>query len=1127
VNANLEKKLAKKKVQRPLWRKLLLANEELILIFVLLLIYCYFCYTRKVIYKKIEKYGLSSKKKILNSRIVNSKNIKSLIMDTKTNNNSKNYNLQAVFALYLNQAEHNLEKAIKEVTDQKGEVRWNRKVFIESINELSFEQLYKLEYKYFSFLRINSNNKEKYRYFSEFIDKNLEDKTKNEKTKEEEIFEIKKKILLYTYKQLDDFRNYYSHFYHSIYNANGENIFEIKDTDERKKFLKEFLEVRFRDAKDYYLNFTYKTQEGLKNKYDKSNFEHLDLNKKYYQFFHKDDSKNYYLFDNGLEKENYKSRVFLASFFLTKHQTNFLLSKVTGFKDTRTPKEKATRDFFKHFCMKTDSDFTTENPQVKFFIDAFNYLNKVPQLVYEEYKKDITNSIENILKNKKEKERKTNFTEIQNELKKSFKNKSVLLKIIDNTEFEKNVENLIRNSKGSKNYKDILKNAILDNIRIRTSKDLFTEFALQFIDDFKLFEKIRFKVYSGKMTAKRVEKKYDDKVFKKTHIESEKVYSRINELENNSEIENDRKPQYFIKNNNVFFEVDLDGYKQNASMSVHELRNLVFALLLNKNVEQKIIDYIKNYREFLLKDLKNVKTKINFTKIPKKDFPQYINKYKHQDKDQTQTDFKDKIKKRLEYIKNTEVQSNIKNLRKYDKIREIIKFVNRFNSVLRGGDRRGYLNIEQHQKLEKLLGTFPNSRNELYNFLENEKITTNFKDFKELIKEKDLYSILKKIFDTYKEWSEEALKDLGKKDLEELKSIGRVINVTEPEYSSDRLSKNIDIFLKNIVIPRGFIKRNFFEKTNISEEIDKKVGDKEACIYYEKINILFEIAKNADKNKDKRKKYKIAKTLNEQKLKDKLLYLMAKKYLENNFGNYTNEKDIKASVNNIMVATSIEDILKDGIDFIIKKGNSPQNSKKIKFRNREFDRIGTILKDKRLNKILKTYFEGEDTIYYINREKYKEKKSNTEKIWDLQDVLKRIDDEQFQIINEILKMEENILINYLSTKAHISAEDAPQIIKKSKKYKPNEMQQKDEEFQIIASLLKDKNIKNKNRIETKELLNIIDINNSSKNDKIDWDKIKPYRNSAYHNGLPENGTFKKGIELIKGYNIELIKRYNN
>ena len=1099
------------------------------------------------------------------------------------------YHPKAAFALFLNQAEHNVENALKEVTKTK-EFKKSEQVE-DCIKNLTSEQFYLLKRKYFKFLRLEDNSK----YFEDDI-KGIE----KENERQTKILAIKKNILLFLFQRLDNFRNFYSHFYHKPYRClndncdedNRANIFAIAKGSDEDKYLKQFLEMRFEDAKEFYSEFIHQTPEGFKHKYASNELEHLDLKDeekkdfKHYQFFNFNKNNNNYYFDNGESKQkrrNFKSTVFLASFFLSKRQINLFINQVKGFKRSADKQAQATREVFTHFCMKTDSDFKSENTDVRFFVDAFTHLSKIPRLAIENFKKenvkiqityDVLNKTKNIIfienrlvtgEDEAKEKAKIRLQEIQAKFDK--------LNVIENVYFEKvselktKIDELIKNdvekiigSEKYENYKDILVDFAIEDVQIRTSRDRFSEFSLQYIDDFELFKKIKFKVYSGRVFEILHEKKYhSNTTFERNYIRPEKIYSRINEIDKtqtkkddfdlspfyiktkckeviNVEIyDNAQEPQYFIRDNNVFFEVETKYGKQKGSMSIHELRNLSFAVMQNQKVEDAIIKYLEEYHELLTEILSEKNPTEIIYNIPDKELPKYLLKYL---KSETANDenFKKDIINKLEYLKleNEKSELNLPKTRKYEKIRQITRFFNDFIPK--------YIDQSQHQELEKLLGNFPKSKDKITDFINdyhlNEGWKHNLLNIKTMFSFKSTYNNLDDILtDIYKkniEWINSKIKKINKTeeiDKVYLEKIGKIINVTKRNYSFERIKQNIEKFLnENIVIPRGFIKKRFFGGKGLSNIIDKKATNEEACTYWDKLEDVYSIAQNATENK--REKYKIAKTLNEQRLKDKVLYLMAKKYLE--------EKITSGKANDLKVSNEIGDILKEGIEINQKIEGK---DRVLKFGINEFDRMPSILYDKRLPKILKNYLPHLDKIYLINREKYDAENSIFEPLWDLQDAFQKIDEEQLQVVDAILKKEEEILFEHLSKEAekigilpryverYINRTTIDKVLNKEEfekyankgRYKDNENYQYEEKLDKLILDLLTKN----NHIKTETIFRKSNISFTDKNNEA-CSSIRHYRNAAFHNALPENGTFEDGINIIKHKRkmIEKIKLNN-
>jgi len=1072
------------------------------------------------------------------------------------------YHPKAAFALFLNQAEHNIVKALNHITGKEIKEKGNGSIE-NIIKEMKTEEFYWLENNYFKFLRIDDNSA-----IFELETINIE----KEEDKKNKRLEIKKNIFLYTYLRLKDLRNFYSHFYHKNFKTlkiNEENqqinIFEIKEGTKEDEYLRKFLKIRFKEAKEFYSNFIHQTPNGFEHKYKPEHLEHLDLEDhkketyKHYQFFnYNKDNKSYY-FDNGEKKHkkrNYKSTVFLTSFFLDKQHINMFLDQVKGFKRSSDKEAQATREVFTRFCMTTDSSFKSENTYVRFFVDAFTHLSKVPRLALDNYKTEdlqIKISYDSLKKTKEvifqqeKPDTKYEITDKKYLIALELQNIFDKLNVIENNEFnsvselknkideliKKEIEKII-GTKKYENYKDILINFALTNEQIRTSRDRFTEFALQFIDDFKLFDKIRFKIYSGRVFEILHHKTYHSKtIFERNYIRSEKIYSRINEIEKtqikkedldlepyyintkskevkNVEIfDNAQEPKYFIRNNNIFFEVKMfDGSQQKASMSVNELRNLIFALDDEQQVENRIIGYLTKYRKLLTEILSGKNPSEIKVNIPEAELPKYIVKYLKSESSNIDNYKKDVLNK-LEYLNNQNKKSilNLSKIRKYEKVREITRFFNNYIPK--------YIDQNQHQELEKLLGNYPKSKNNIANFIKEQNLNKGWKqnllNINTMFSYKSNYNslddILNDIYNKNIEWCKQKTNKINKTneiDKSYLDKVAKIINVTERNYSFDRIKQNIETFLnENIVIPRGFIRKYIYNNINLSEKINKKVENELACVYCNKVKDLYTEAQSATNSK--REKYIQAKKLNEQIIKDKVLFLMAKKYLEKKITGTGKKSELK-------VTNEIGEILKEGIEI-------EKFDKKIKFGINEFDRIHTVLNDKRLKNILKNYLPHLEEIYYVDRKKYDEKNLVTEKLWDLQDVYKTIDEQQLKLLDAILQKEEDILFEYLSKQAE-KVEILPRYVERHINRTTIDEVLNKEEFNkyinkyrdILNDLISDL-LTEENRIKTEDIFAKASIPFDEKIEGHQY-SIRHYRNAAFHNGLPESGTFEDGINLL-------------
>jgi hypothetical protein len=967
---------------------------------------------------------------------------------------------KTAFALYLNQAIHNAYIAFNSAITEKGKAASNYKSLDDLERVITESHMQQLQSRYFPFLR--------------------PDKTDWEK---------KKGILFKLLRKLDELRNFHSHYYHYT------TPFFLNDDE-----LKQYLEEKFAQACD-----------GLLNMYKPEELAHIDISDEYFCFFRELTEADYkYCF-----AYNQKAMLFLATFFLDKRQANLLISKTKGFKKAFDKPSQATRDAFTYFCMKNDSNFVSQDTSVRFFMDAISHLSKMPQEL-------IGNLNDNALQLKitantlyrikalifptlpiKPKDRENIIQQKETfDTLKEIEGKEFLSEKEFLDEVEKRIGHL-----NTKAYRHIILEHAQETFKIRTGRDRFTHFALQFIDDFNLLPNIRFKVYTGRETHVKETKVYHSKkTFEREVVKRETIYAKMNDRRPQDVID-DLQYQYVIRNNNVFFEYRKGDDVYRGSMSVHELRNLVFALK-NKNkevVEDKILSYLQQYRHCytnILSGQSKAEIKKQLT-IDEKYLPEYLQNWLNSQK-YTFDHFKDAIINKLKYtvdyantFQKEESNTYYKNLRKHDKIKEILLFVNHNVSK--------YIDQEQYQKLEIYLGTFPNYQTELLAYLKENVIDarciTNKTDytFHAIVKDSaDIDTILGKTLNATIQWGTETQKKvLASADPEYLKTIAKMINVSPKEYTNERITENINKFLKdNIILPRGFILREFFqterENENISYKINKRLGNLKLCAFYDKV---------LDYKNDKAKYKEFGKVIEDIKTKDKILLLMAKEYLETYIAP-------SGKAHTIEIETDVENVLNKEIT-ILKYG------KILKFGIKEYDDILPVLNDKRLEKILSNYFTREQkTIYYIDRNKYlisKDSKTGYRPICDLQDALQTIEREQIEIVDAVLKLEKSVLVNHIGSSVRAKQEDIENFLDKGwhRNLTEDQLNAINATIEPLLNEISPKNDpKEKNRIETRRLLALKGISDDEVKDIIE------YRNAAFHNGLPDKGKFADGLGIL-------------
>ena len=627
---------------------------------------------------------------------------------------------KAAFALFLNQAEHNLVKAIGKVSGNKDlQVKSDSNKTIDAVRNLKPEQIKELEQKYFRFLKGDKQ-------------------------------EDKQHYLILLIEKLYELRNYYSHNYH----ADTSLFLEKENIDDLQ--VKTYLESKHEQIIDElksnyeledleYLNYNYAKEElkkyllKINKKFDADNFDksagkiyesNIEIKK---QRGKEDEKKikdevlhekagayiHYHLFEETQDKYKFepKAVVLLASFFLDKRQANLLISKIRGFKRTQDKQAQATRNCFTHFHIKNpQSSFVSQNSDVAFYVDAITHLSKIPKIVLDNlenqpYKftrgsyKTITDMIYSKHPEKRDKIR----------LAKGVLEDIQKLEELESLEI-KGTENFLEKVKqtiGVKNleaYKEIILNHSLSNEKVRTQKDRFTRFALQFIDDFNLLPNIKFKVYTGDYDIETEEKEYHNRKFPPKEIIKRKTdYASIQEYEfslrqnvgcfyyetwdefvddfqeNQNRLQSEKKFRklfeqtikynpanydYYIKDNNVFFKAAKhENCFYYGSISKNELRNFVFALIDkgSKEVENALFAVLEKNAILYKKitdgeDKEKIKAYVN-DNFPNEKLPQYILKWLNE-KGYTNENFKKDILIKLEYIKNDteKFKVNVKNI---------------------------------------------------------------------------------------------------------------------------------------------------------------------------------------------------------------------------------------------------------------------------------------------------------------------------------------------------------------------------------------------------------------------------------------------------------------------------------
>jgi len=188
-------------------------------------------------------------------------------------------------------------------------------------------------------------------YSSDLLHKELREQTDIEGTDIAGLVEF----LRLSFKELNAFRNDYSHYYSS------------KTYDKRKVVVAEDFAIMLRKQFQLAVSIARKRFEGV-------------IPAKSFDFVEKKIAEELF---NDSTTITTRGLVFFTCLFLDKENAFQFFNKVSGFKDTRTYEFLATREVFTMFCVKLPHDkFVSENPQQALQLDILNYLNRAPIELY-------------------------------------------------------------------------------------------------------------------------------------------------------------------------------------------------------------------------------------------------------------------------------------------------------------------------------------------------------------------------------------------------------------------------------------------------------------------------------------------------------------------------------------------------------------------------------------------------------------------------------------------------------------------------------------------------------------------------------------------------------------------------
>ncbi|MBP1640369.1 MAG: hypothetical protein H6Q17_1952 [Bacteroidetes bacterium] len=188
--------------------------------------------------------------------------------------------------------------------------------------------------------------------------------------------------------------------------------------------------------------------------------------------------------------------VFFTALFLDRENAFQFIGKVQGLKGTQFKSFIATREVLMAYCVRLPHDkLISDNPIQALLFDILNELNKCPKKLY------------NVLSEEVKKEFRPELSEsgIENMLANSF-NDEEREKLLDEIEYKEYIEQL--------------------TIRVRHS-NRFHYFAMRFIDEQELWPGIRFQIDLGKYTLTQYDKQVLGESIPRSVVENTRAFGRL------------------------------------------------------------------------------------------------------------------------------------------------------------------------------------------------------------------------------------------------------------------------------------------------------------------------------------------------------------------------------------------------------------------------------------------------------------------------------------------------------------------------------------------------------------------------------------------------------------------------
>lgn len=374
------------------------------------------------------------------------------------------------------------------------------------------------------------------------------------------------------FKDLQELRNDYSHYYSTVNGSKRKRVVSAETA--------EFIRLSFKRAIAY----------------SKSRFEHSFSDNDFALV-----QKPQLLLSAGNELTT-EGLVFLTSMFLDRENAFQFMGKIVGFKGTHRNSFLATRQVFMAYCVRLPHEkLVSENPINALYLDVLNELDRCPKLLYR-----VLND-----------ETKKTFSPILTEESR----KQVLTNSLGKDKSESDYENM--------EYDEYIQNL---TIRIRHT-NRFHYFALRFIEEKQLLPGFYFQINLGKYQLAEYPKTVAGEEVPRLLVENAKAFGRLSSFHSCEEIQQQIDsnslaggfeqfaPHYNIASNKIAFRfneamckikpgnsnagVTLKQPQPMGFLSLHELGKIILIEYLEKGAAGKIMkQFLDRARMDRLLDLK-------------------------------------------------------------------------------------------------------------------------------------------------------------------------------------------------------------------------------------------------------------------------------------------------------------------------------------------------------------------------------------------------------------------------------------------------------------------------------------------------------------------------------------------